>query len=123
MTNRYSRLFTLPSALYATGSPVVIVAGALLKDNQTGKVLGQLKLRSISPKHIKAVKVCITTMDTAARILGEPIEYQYLDLSVPRNTEFGQKTAISLPDAATRSFTVSVTEVVFSDNIIRNNNS
>lgn len=118
MTNRYSRLFTLPSALYATGSPVVIVAGALLKDNQTGKVLGQLKLRSISPKHIKAVKVCITTMDTAARILGEPIEYQYLDLSVPRNTEFGQKTAISLPDAATRSFTVSVTEVVFSDNTI-----
>jgi len=37
MNERYTRVFSLPENLYATGSPVVIAAGALLKDNQTGK--------------------------------------------------------------------------------------
>jgi len=37
MSERYSKLFAFPENLYAAGSPVVIAAGALLKDNQTGK--------------------------------------------------------------------------------------
>lgn len=116
MSERYSRLFALPSELYTTTSPVVIAAGALLKDNQTDKVLAQLKLRSVSPKIIKAVKVCITALDTADRVLGEVVEHQYLDLNISRDAEFGQKSAILLPDSATRRFSAIVTEVVFVDN-------
>ena len=52
MSERYSRLFSLSENLYAEGAPVLIAAGALLKDNETGKVLAQLKLRSISDKKI-----------------------------------------------------------------------
>lgn len=118
MSERYSRLFALPNDLYATGSPVVIAAGALLKDNQTGKVLAQLKLRSISSKQIKAVKVCITSMDTVGRTLGEAAEHQYLDLNISRDAEFGQKAAIALPDSSTRSFSATIEEVVFADNTI-----
>lgn len=121
MAERYSRLFTLPSNLYTSGSPVVIAAGALLKDTLTGSVLAQLKLRSISPKGIKAIKVCITARDTASRILGAAVDHQYLDLNVQRNEEFGQKIAIPLPDASTRGFTVSVTEAILSDNSIWTN--
>lgn len=118
MSGRYSRLFTLPENLYAAGAPIVISAGALLKDNQTGKVLAQLKFRNISPKEIKAIKVNITPLDTVSHPLGAGVEYQYLDLTAHRGNEFGQKSPISLPDAATRAFLVKVQEVVYADNIV-----
>ena len=64
MGERYTRLFSLPENLYSTGAPVIIAAGALLKDNQTGNVLAQLKLRSVSAKTIKAATVSIKLLDT-----------------------------------------------------------
>ena len=118
MSERYSRLFTLPENLYTAGSPVVIAAGALLKDNQTGKVIAQLKMRNISPKPIKAAKVSIHPLDTVGNPLGGKTEYQYLDLSAARDEDFGQKVPVALPDAATRAFTASVEEIVFADNSI-----
>lgn len=118
MSERYSRLFSLPENQYATGSPVVIAAGALLKDNQTGKVIAQLKLRNVGPKAIKAAKVCISPFDTVGNSLGDAVQYQYLDLNAKRNEDFGQKAAITLPDAATRSFAATVEEIAFADNTI-----
>ncbi len=89
MSERYTRLFSLPENLYAEGAPVLIAAGALLKDNQTGNVLAQLKFKNIGFKTIKAIKVRITLLDTVGRSLGNPITYQYLDLSASRDSEFG----------------------------------
>lgn len=123
MSERYSKLFTLPENLYATGSPVVIAAGALLKDNQTGKVLAQLKLRNIGKKTIKAATVCVEPLDTVGQPLGEPVTYQYLDLHADRDADFGQKAPVALPDSATRSFDVSVVQVIFTDNVIWNADS
>ena len=74
MSERYSRLFSLPENLYAEGAPVVIAAGALLKDNQADKIVAQLKMRNISQKSIKAVTVCIHPLDTVGNSLGEEIE-------------------------------------------------
>lgn len=115
MSERFSKLFALPENLYCPGAPVMIAAGAIQKDNETGRVFGQLKLRNIQDKGIKAVKVAVSPFDTAGKPLGGPIEHQYLDLSAPRDGEFGTKSAIKLADANTRSFTVSVAEVVFTD--------
>lgn len=120
MSERYTRVFSLPENLYATGSPVVIAAGALLKDNQTGKVLAQLKLTNIQYKKIKAVKVKLFPRDTMGQPLGEAIDYQYLDLQLTRDGDFGAKTPIPFPDATTRAFSVEVTAVVFTDNIVWN---
>lgn len=122
MSERYSRLFALSGETYTPGAPVTLAAGALLKDNQTGKVLAQLKLRSISPKPIKAAKVQIIPMDTVGRPLGEPVDHAYLDLSVSRNVDFGQKSAILLPDAECRRFSARVTEVAFGDNTVWSSN-
>lgn len=118
MSERYSRLYSLPENLYASGSPVIISAGALLKDEQTGKVLAQLKLKNIAGKAIKAASVSILPFDTVGNALGAAIEYQYLDLSANRDEEFGAKTPIVLPNAATRIISVTVTEIAFSDNTI-----
>ena len=118
MSERYSKLFALSENLYSAGAPVVIAAGALQKDNQTGKVFAQLKIRNIQDKVIKAATVKITPFDTVGKPLGGTVDYQYLDLSAKRDTDFGQKTPVMLKEAATRSFAASVSEVIFSDNSI-----
>ena len=114
MAERYTRLFSLPQDLYAPGAPLVIAAGALLKDSQTGSVLAQLKLRSLSDITINAVKLQVIGYDMAkAEICRE--EHQYLDLNVRRDESFGAKEAIPLPVRAVRSFSVHVLAVFFSD--------
>ena len=113
MSDRYVKLFSLQENLYFIGSPVVISAGALLKDNNTGSVLVQLKFNSISKKNIKALIVKIKQKDTVGNFIGEEVEYQYLDLNARRNDYFGQKNPIKLPNNKTRSFDVSVETVVF----------
>ena len=115
MSERYSNVFTLPQNLYAVGSPVVIAAGTLLKDNQTGRIVAQLKFRSISNNIIKAVKVKLDLFDTAGNHITEPVMYDYLDLSASRDAEFGQKTPIPVSDNKARSYKGAVTEVVFGD--------
>lgn len=115
MSERYSRLFSLPTNLYTEGSPVLIAAGALLKDNQTGKVLAQLKFRNISQKAIQSVKVKVNACDTAGCPLAGVDSFSYLDLSVAAGEEFGQSKPIYLPDATTRAFSVEILSVVFAD--------
>lgn len=118
MSERYSKLFAPPENLYTPGAPVVIAAGALLKDSQTGKVLVQLKLRSIQDKRIKAAKVSVIPLDTVGKPLGGSVAHQYLDLDAARDIAFGQKSPIALPDPATRAFSAAVTEVIFADNTV-----
>ena len=113
MSERYSKLSALPENLYSTGAPVIIAAGALLKDNQTGKVLAQLKIRNIQDKAIKAATVTLTPLDTVNQPLGGTVDHQYLDLSAARDTDFGQKVPVFLPDQATRAFSISVAQVIF----------
>lgn len=115
MSERYTKLFALPENQYAVGAPVLIAAGALLKDNQTGKVLAQFKFKSISPKKIKAVKISVTAFDVSGKEVDGVAEYQYLDLSVSRDAGFGQKQAVPLPNAITRSIGVECTDVIFAD--------
>lgn len=116
MSERFTKLFTAPENLYAATSPVIITAGALLKDNQTGKVLAQLKMRNIGAKTIKAATVLIHSFDTVGDPLGRELTYQYLDLAAAQGQDFGAKTPIPLVDAATRSFSVTVKEIIFADN-------
>lgn len=114
MSERYSRIFSLPENLYVEGSPVVIAAGALLKDNQTGRVIAQLKLRNISDCVVNTVKVKINAFDPAGTLLKGVESFSYLDLSVGKDGEFGQKKPIPLPDLTTRSFSVEILSVTHS---------
>lgn len=112
---RYTSLYRLPENQYTAGSPVLLEAGALLKDSRTGAVLVQLKMRSVSAKLIRAVMVAVDAFDVSGAPLEGVAEYQYLDLSVPRDEPFGQHQAIVLPDANTRRASVRCTRVVFAD--------
>ena len=118
MAERYTKVFELPENIYAENSPVIIVAGALLKDNQTEQILAQLKVKNVTDKKIIALKVSIVSYDTAKNVIGEELIYNYLDLSADRDDEFGQKIPVLLGNNLTRSFTVKVTEIVFADDCI-----
>lgn len=112
MSERYTRLFSLPENLGQDGCPVLISAGALLKDNNTGNLLVQLKLRNISEQVIKSVKIKVNAYDTAGSSLRGVEDFSYLDLAVERDGEFGSKTPIVLPDKTTRSISVEILSVV-----------
>ena len=116
MSERYSRIFSLTENLYTEGSPVIIKAGALLKDNETSWLIAQLKIQNISDKAIKLVKIELSTLDSMGRPLGAPIIHEYLDLSVTRGAVFGSQTPIKISNSSVRSYTVRVTEVGFADN-------
>ncbi|CCX37764.1 uncharacterized protein BN452_01689 [Clostridium sp. CAG:1013] len=116
MSERYTRLFTLPKDRYVRHAPVLVEAGALLKDNENGQVIGQLKILNLQDKPIKATTVAFLPFDTAGKVLGQEFEYQYLDLNTKKNQTFGEKTPVKFPDSTTRAFLPAVLEVVFEDN-------
>ena len=118
MSERYSKIFLLPENLYTQKAPLLIAAGAMLKDNQTGKILAQLKFQSISDKIIKAITVRIIPKDTIGQPIGEAVDYQYLDLMIERDATYGQREPVNIPYASARSFSAAVTKVIFSDNSV-----
>lgn len=115
MAERFERLYKLPDNLYITGSPIIISAGALLKDNETRNIVTQLKFHSVSEKRIKAVKISIIAYDVSGKELHGVDEYQYLDLNVYNGQCFGSNKAIVMPETITRSFAIGGIVVVFSD--------
>ena len=117
MAERFEKLFTLPSNLYSEGSPVIISAGSLLKDTETGKVIVQIKYHSISSMPIKALKIKVSAYDISGVELESVDEYQYLDLNVRQGQDFGANKAIVLPNIVTRSFDITSVEVIFSNGI------
>ena len=118
MSERYTKLFSLPKNLYAEGSPVIIEAGVLTLDNNTNRVFVQLKFRNISDKEIKALSVTLKAYYVTGKKASEPVKYQYLDFCSSIDEEFGAKTPIFLHDNTVRSFSVRIDEVVYYDNTV-----
>ncbi len=118
MSERYTKLFSLPKNLYAEGGPVIIEAGVLTLDNNTNRVFVQLKFRNISDKEIKALSVTLKAYYVTGKEASEPVKYQYLDFCSNIDEEFGAKTPILLQDNTVRSFSVHIDEVVYSDDTV-----
>ena len=117
MAERFEKLYVLPSDLYSEGSPIIISAGSLLKDTETGKVIAQIKYHSISSMPIKALKIKVAAYDISGVEIEGVDEYQYLDLNVKQGQDFGANKAIVLPNIVTRSFGITSVEVIFSNGI------
>lgn len=116
MSERFTKLYSLPSDLYAEGAPLMVRAGALLKDTASGRVLAQFKFASLSNKSIKAVTVKVFPLDTQEKPLGDAVSYTYLDLDIRYGMEFGAKVPVFLPDKDTRAMCVEISKVVFEYN-------
>lgn len=112
MAERFSRLFTLPVNLYADDAPVIIAAGALLKDNQTGNRLAQLKIQNIDKRTITHIKLRFVLLDAAEKVIRE-YHHTFSGITVTEKDYFGSKTPVVLPEAGVCSYTVSIVEVKF----------
>lgn len=115
MAERYEKKYVLPHRLYADGAPVIIAAGALLDDTLSRRRLVQLKFLSVAEKKLASVRVSVIPLGADGVGRGTAVEYLYADVNAARDDEFGQKSAIVLPESDTVSFTVSVTEVTYAD--------
>ncbi len=115
MTERFEKLFALPYNLYSEGSPIIISAGSLLKDTETGKIIAQIKYHSISAVPIKALKIKVAAYDISGMELEGIDEYQYLDLDIRNGQDFGSNKAIVLPNAVTRSFNITSIVAILSN--------
>lgn len=115
MAERFTQLYKLQDNLYISGSPIIISAGSLLLDTETGNVVAQLKFHSLSNKIIKAIKISLSSFDISEKDLQAVENYQYLDLHITNGQYFGQNKAIVFPDRITRSFNIKSISVVFGD--------
>ncbi|MBQ8295374.1 MAG: leucine-rich repeat protein [Clostridia bacterium] len=113
----YKIVFHHQPNLYQEGSPVVVRAGALVLNTESNGVHIQLKFENVTNRIITMLKVKSVYQDTVGRALGET-EYQYLDLRVGANEEFGGNVPQAVADSSVRKFTAYVTEVCFLDGSI-----
>ncbi len=111
---RFNIVFDLGKPLYAKDTKIIIEKAVLTKDNETGKVFAQIKMKNVLSKTLIAVKVVLTGYDVSGAKLEEK-EFSYLDLAVKQGREFGQKTPVDFQNSTVRSFDVKITETVYSD--------
>lgn len=113
MNERYVRLYKLPENLYIDDAPIIIAAGALLKDNRNGKVLVHLKLQNLNSLQLIACKVSIRAFDPSGAELPGIEGYSYLDLMISYGETFGSDDPIYLPDNTTRNISVAIIQAVY----------
>ena len=115
MSERYKKLYSLPHRLYASHAPVLIESGALLLEQQSNAMLCQLCFRNIQDRPIKSLRAQVQLLDSQGEALGAPADHRYQELELKREETCGRDSAIVLPDQDAASFTVTVTQVSFSD--------
>lgn len=114
MDSRYTELSRL-SGLYLRGCPIIIEAGAILKDNYQSKVLLQLKFRNLSKDAVRSCKIIVRAFEIDGTELPGIESYSYLDINIPQGMEFGSREAVYLPDPITRKVEINIISVTFSE--------
>ena len=111
---RFNIVFDMGRPLYAKDTKIVIEKAVLTKDNETGKVFAQIKMKNVRSKTLIAVKAVLTGYDVSGEKI-EVKEFTYLDLVGKQGREFGQKTPVEFQNSTVRSFNIKITETVYSD--------
>lgn len=115
MSERFSKLFSIPTDLYSEGCPVAVVAGALYRDLITNRIIAQLKMKNIGSKKIVSCDVALNAFAITGTGLAGIDIFSYLDLNVGSGEEFGEQIPIIFPDNKTRRFSFAITKICFED--------
>ena len=111
-------LYESKEMVFLSGVPLVLENAALIIDRTKDKLFARCTLRSITDDAINAALISISCHDVWGNMLGEPMEFQYLDLTTKRDSIFGQTDSIELADKTTRKIQVSVKKVLFADGTV-----
>ncbi|MBR3000739.1 MAG: tetratricopeptide repeat protein [Oscillospiraceae bacterium] len=118
MVERFQELFRIPNRLYTNACPVIVETAVLQKDLSTKKILVQIKLKNIGKKWITSTKVLVHAYEPNGAELEGVSGFSFLDLNVRTGQDYGSRIPVYMPDPNTRSISVEVTEIVFSDGSI-----
>ncbi|MBQ2857714.1 MAG: hypothetical protein IJE78_11470 [Bacteroidaceae bacterium] len=84
----------------------------MLKDNQTGNRLAQLKIQNIDRRTIVYIKLRFALLDASERLIRE-YYHTFSDITITEKDYFGSRTPVVFPEAGVCSYTVSIVEVKF----------
>ncbi|MBQ3870958.1 MAG: hypothetical protein II777_10450 [Clostridia bacterium] len=121
MSERYTRIFEGEHDLYTEGSPVLIKAHVLLRDNEAGKAIAQIKFQNTGETEITYLKIRISAVDAMNNVI-EPAEYfEYNGAPAGSYETFGQNKPFTLKSDSSRSYTVSVIGATLGDGTVWQN--
>ncbi len=120
MNEQFTRISVFQNAVYTEGAPVVVRASSVIRDNDSGCLLAQVKLYSISDKVIRSVVIELSCFDSDGTRTAT-LPYEYTDLQIGRGAHFGTQSPIYLSDTVTRTVSVKITAVSFADGSVWQN--
>ena len=115
MGDQFSKVYTGRPNLYVEGSPIVIMASALTKDNYRNTLFAQFKFKNLEGREIKAILLSFDVMDIKGKLIQTVEEYQYLDLNLKRSKHACGDIPIQLENTIGRSVLIKAIEIVFED--------
>jgi len=110
----FNRLFQLPRDQYFEGSPILLEAGALLQETGRGRLIGQLRFRSMTDQAISGVSVDLHCADVMGAETGV-VNHQYTGLGCRPFEAFGEQTPLFIDLDNTASFSVVLRGAAFAD--------
>lgn len=111
--DRYSTLWRMPENMYSPDSPVIVRAGAILKDNETNSILIQLKIENISDLIIRSLKINFNLFDIEGNVIQSDINHQYFNVSAGYKDTFGQNSPAVVNNKEICSFEITGIVVMF----------
>ena len=112
---KYTTLFRLAGPYHLGSCPVLVEAGALLKNEKTNRLMVQLKMKNIGEEEITACRVWLKIYDSFGSEIELIPEHSYIDLSVKPGESFGSDIPVYVSKEEARSFDLSILEVMFTD--------
>lgn len=97
------------------GSPLVICCANLYQDNESNKLLANLRFMNIQPEKLKSVTVDIICYNIIKNEIARVENYTFENLNLERNKSFGDTSFITIENTETMSVDVLLKSAVDSD--------
>ena len=124
MTDKYTRIFSLPQQMpSAYNCPVIVDAGALLINNELNRPLAQIKFRNVCGKTVINLTVTLKIFNSQGAVINESAAFRYANLNAEPGAFFGTQSPVYLNENNAGAFTVEIDSVQFSDGTVWNRTS
>ena len=110
---KYTTLYKLAGQYHCDDSPILVEAGALLKNEKTNRLMIQLKMKNISAMEISACKVWFQIKDSFGSEIETIAEHSYIDLHAKSGESFGSSIPVYVSKEEARTFEIAVVEIAF----------
>lgn len=112
---KFESIFETTECKLQDNVPVLIEKATLIKNSADESIFARCTFRSLTDKPIKALLLDIVASDVWGNAAEGVEGFQLLDLKTKREAEFGQTTAIPIPNKNVRSIDVVIKKILYED--------